>query len=266
MQGSYGWSKSLTNSLLNTANSDDPRDLEQQVGPSYFNRPQRFIINYSWDLPFGRHDGALGKLTEGWNISGVTTVQDGAPMTLIDSVGGTAYGVSSTTIQGGLSRAELCPGMTYANVSTSGGITSRLGGPNSANGYFNLAAFCDPPAISPSGQWFYASSPTATAQKACMAADGGVACATGFGNTGPGFISGPGQFNFDVTVQKVTTITERVRLQIRGEFFNLFNHPQFNQPNFALPTIPNVTSPTFGWITSTAVNPRVIQLGAKFIF
>ena len=268
MQGSYAWSKSLTDSLVNTANSNDPRNLEQQIGPSYFNRPQRFIINYSWDLPFGKHEGVLGKLTEGWNISGVTTVQDGAPMTLIDGVGGTAYGVSANTIQGGFSRAELCPGMTYANVGTSGGITSRLGGPNSANAYFNPAAFCDPPAINAAGQWFYPAGqgPTQTAQALCTAANGGAACATGFGNTGPGFVLGPGQFNFDATVQKTTNITERVHLQIRAEFFNLFNHPQFNQPNFGLPTLPNVTSPTFGWITSTAVNPRVIQLGAKFIF
>ena len=67
-----------------------PAALAQQYGPSYFNRPQRFIINYSWDIPFGKHDGVLGKLLEGWNISGVTTIQDGAPMTFVDGGAGTA--------------------------------------------------------------------------------------------------------------------------------------------------------------------------------
>ncbi|HTC91175.1 MAG TPA: carboxypeptidase-like regulatory domain-containing protein [Bryobacteraceae bacterium] len=238
LQGSYTYSKSMTNSLVNTANSGDPRNLDQQIGPSYFNRPQRFIFNYGWDLPFGQHTGAAAKALNGWNLSGVTTIQGGAPMTIIDTRGGAAYGIGSGgTIQSGFSRAQLCPGMTYANIPSPGGTEARL------SDYFNNAAFCAPPIV-PFGD----------------------ATATGFGNTGPGIILGPGQFNFDVTVQKMTAITERTSLQFRAEFFNLLNHPQFNQPNFGLPTLPNVNSPSFGQITSTSVNPRVIQLGLKLIF
>jgi hypothetical protein len=62
------------------------------------------------------------------------------------------------------------------------------------------------------------------------------------------------------------SIAERTSLQFRAEFFNLLNHPQFNQPNFGLPTLPNVSAANFGQITSTSVNPRVIQLGLKLIF
>ena len=50
----YTYSKSLTNSLVNTANSNNANDIAQQYGPSYFNRPQRFVVNYSYDLPFGK--------------------------------------------------------------------------------------------------------------------------------------------------------------------------------------------------------------------
>jgi hypothetical protein len=265
LQGSYTYSKSLSNSLQNTANSGDPRNLDQQYGPSYFNRPQRFVINYGWDLPFGQHQGVTAKLLNGWNLSGVTTLQGGAPMTLIDTRGGSAFGIGSGgTVQSGFSRAQLCPGETYANIQSPGSTEQRL------NNYFNPSAFCDPPAISASGAIFYALNNTTagSAQAQCTAANAGAACATLYGNTGPGIVLGPGQFNFDVTVQKLTAITERVNLQFRAEFFNLFNHPQFNQPNY-IPgdvTLPTVNSANFGQITSTSVNPRVLQLGLKLIF
>jgi hypothetical protein len=74
--------------------------------------------------------------------------------------------------------------------------------------------------------------------------------------------------NFDATVMKTTRITERQVIQFRAEFFNLFNHTQFNSPNTALfaSPLPDVNSPNFGRLTSTSVNPRVIQLGLKYIF
>jgi len=137
--------------------------------------------------------------------------------------------------------------MTYANITTSGSIENRLGGPG-AQGYFNNSAFCAPPLV-PFGD----------------------ATATGWGNSGPGIVLGPGQFNFDATLQKTTAISERVSLQFRAEFFNLFNHPQFLDPNGAEtvpigPALPDASKSNFGWITATSVSPRVIQLGLKLIF
>ena len=73
---------------------------------------------------------------------------------------------------------------------------------------------------------------------------------TGWGNTGVGIILGPGQFNFDTTHAKATRvggIHENAVLQFRAEFFNLFNHPQFN-----IPAGLNAGSAgNFGQITST---------------
>jgi Carboxypeptidase regulatory-like domain len=248
LQGSYTWSKSLTDSLQNTANSGDPRNLEQQYGPSYFNRPQRFIFNYAWDLPLGQHSGFAGKVLNGWNLSGVTTIQGGDAITLIDTRGGAAYGIGTGgTTQSGFSRANLCPGVTYGDLTSTGSITQRLGGPGQ-QGYFNNSAFCAPPLVA-----------------------FGDATATGWGNAGAGIVLGPGQFNFDATLQKTTAITERVSLQFRAEFFNLFNHPQFLDPNGAEtvpigPALPDASKGNFGWITATSVSPRVIQLGLKLIF
>jgi len=259
LQGSYTWSKSLTDLTVDSANSNNSSYLMQQYGPSYFNRPQRFIINYSWDIPFGQHTGIAGKLLEGWQISGVTTIQDGAPMTFIDGSGGTAYGTNGTSTTTGFGRAELCPGMTYSNIATPGGIESRLGGYSGGPGYFNASAFCAAPAIDPNGV-------TITTQAACPT------CATLFGSSGQGILLGPGQFNFDASLIKTTHITEKSTLQIRAEFFNLFNHPQFaaldpsSGTGGTLSSLPQALVAGQGTIVSTSVNPRIIQLGAKFVF
>ena len=250
LQAAYTFSKSLTNENGLVANGNDPLNTAQQYGPSYFNRPSRFIMNYSWDLPFGKHTGILGGVANGWNLSGVTTIQSGNLFTIIDSAAGTIYGTSSTTLDGGYSRAQLCPGITYQSMYSSGGVESRIGGPSGGPGWFAADAFCSPPAI---GQ-------TPTCGPGCF----GYA----YGDMGPGAAKGPGQFNFDTTFQKITRITEHQSIQFRAEFFNLFNHTQFNAPNTALfaSPLPDENSPNFGRLTSTSVNPRVIQLGLKYVF
>ena len=101
------------------------------------------------------------------------------------------------------------------------------------------------------------------------AANPGITCRTLFGNSGTGIINGPGQFNFDVSILKTTRIFENHTLQFRAEFFNAFNHPQFTNPNYgqgAIYALPNFAAGNFGQITSTSVNPRIIQLALKYIF
>lgn len=82
-----------------------------------------------------------------------------------------------------------------------------------------------------------------------------------FGNSGPGIILGPGNFNWDISIVKTFKITERQQVIFRSEFFNAFNHPQFENPAVA------IDSPaTFGQITATSVNPRLIQFALKYYF
>lgn len=257
LQGAYTWSKSMTDILSGNTNSNDPLNLAQQYGQSYFNRPQRFIINYAWAIPFGQHSGVTGKLLEGWNVSGVTTIQDGQPMSFFDLAAGSAYGMANDTVIDGIGRAQMCPGMTYANIPSPGGPESRLGGQSGGPGFFNPSAFCPAPAIMPDGV-------TVTSQAACPT------CATLFGNSGQGIVLGMPQFNFDASVLKTTKITERSTLQFRAEFFNLFNHPQFADIGTStgtppLPSMPN-TGAGQGTVTHTSVSPRIIQLGLKFMF
>jgi hypothetical protein len=80
-----------------------------------------------------------------------------------------------------------------------------------------------------------------------------------YGDAGLGILLGPGQFNWDASLIKTTKFTERQTPQFRTEFFNLFNHPQFGNPETS-----RNTPGTFGQITTT--NPRVIQPAWKHIF
>src|ERR1700688_4615108 len=144
----------------------------------------------------------MEKLLGGWNVSGVTELQGGSPMTIADSTAGTLYGTSGAS-QAGFGRVQLAPGMTYDNIATSGGVESRLGGASGGPGWFNKGAFVPPPAMSPSGTTYY-STPSSSGQAQCAAANPGITCGTLYGNSGSGIILGPGQFNFDISILKTT--------------------------------------------------------------
>lgn len=90
--------------------------------------------------------------------------------------------------------------------------------------------------------------------------------ATGFGSAGRNILTAPGFQDVDFSVAKNTAIKERFSLQFRAEAFNLFNHPNFGQPQN------NLAVSTFGQITSTRTtrgdlgSSRQIQLGMKLLF
>jgi hypothetical protein len=86
---------------------------------------------------------------------------------------------------------------------------------------------------------------------------------------GRNVISGPGLSSIHLSLSRRINLTERFRLELRGEAFNLTNTPQFSNPNVSL------TSSSFGYVTGTissgtGVNGtgggRAIQMGAKVIF
>lgn len=124
-------------------------------------------------------------------------------------------------------RAQLSGTCSKSQLATGGSLKSKL------NAYFNASCFTGPPIIG---------------------ADG---VGTNFGNSNTGIVDGPGQANLDIALSKRIILHENISLQFRAEFFNALNHPQFANPDS------NFTSPTFGLISSTAVNPRVGQLALK---
>jgi len=223
-----------------TANSGDVTNRAQMYGPCDYDRPQRFVVNYSYAIPGYQHSNKFVNVaSSGWSVAGVTTIQDGYPLTIEDARGGAVYGNPDVgaAMTVGYSRAQMCPGANYSDIVNPGAVSSKL------TDYFNASSFCSIPII---GQV------------------NGVGGATGYGNSGRNIVLGPGQLNFDASIVKKTVVgglSESGYIEFRTDFFNLANHPQFANPSLL------VSSPaTFGTITATNVGPRVIQFSLRYNF
>jgi Carboxypeptidase regulatory-like domain len=222
----FQFAYTFSKALANTTAYNDQRNLDLDFGPTNFDRSHRLIANFNYELPSLTRSGFVGAASRGWSISGIVIVQSGTPMTLTDKNGSVVYGFAGT------STITICPGSTFNNLLTPGATISRL------RNYFNKSPICPAPAIGSDGS-------------------------TGYGNTGVGIVRGPGQFNTDVSIGKITTvggIRENAQLAFRTEFYNALNHPQFANPGTTFGTA------TFGVITQTSVAPRLIQFGLKYIF
>ncbi len=207
-----------------------PLVLSYGRNPAY--SPHRFTLQFAYDFPAVTAGGFGGKLLDGWRISGQTTIQNGRPMTISDSGLGQIFGSMSGT------NAQFCSGKGVADVATSGTTQDRV------NAYFNKQAF--------------------TGGGTCDASKPMISDSFGGGNSGRGIILGPGQNNWDISLikrTKVGGVREDAILEFRTEFFNAFNHPQFANPGNT-----NLTSNVFGQITTTSVNPRLIQFALKYMF
>lgn len=134
-----------------------------------------------------------------------------------------------TTIQSGF---PMDPGLGTGNR----GLATRpdlvpgvsISGPKTVNEWFNTSAFAAP-------------------------------AAGFFGNAPTGSIIGPGTVNFDIALYKNFRVTERTKLQFRSNFYNIFNHPNFNGVATTL------GAGDFGQVTS-ARDPRIIEFALRFEF
>jgi len=232
-QVAYSFSRSFgTTDVFN-----DPHTDQYVRNASY--HPQRLAINYEWQIP-ATYQGFVGKVTNGWAVSGVTVLQDGVPLSIQNSLGGSVYGFGAVGASQ-FSTAEYCAGYGPGSEASAGSTKQRLGN------WFNNAAIgigCTIP------------SPVVP---------GVTTTGTGWGNVGPSAILGPGQFNWDMSIIKTTKvggIREDATLVFRTEFFNAFNHAQFSNPG----SFDVNAGASFGKITSASVNPRLIQFGLKYIF
>ncbi len=246
MLASYTWSKTLDSDGANVeANANagsaigNQLDWRQRYGPSSFSRPHRVVVSYLYELPFMK--GAAGwkqSLLGGWEVTGVTTVQAGHPLTLIGTNASNVFGITGD-------RAQLAPGCSYDNVFVSGSVQSKLGGffNSSCINRVNLAA------------------PLGTSNPAAWPIYAGTA--TTFGSSGVGIVRGPDQNDFDIGVDKKFAThwpNEAANVGFRAEFFNTFNTPNFSDPDTS------VSNSTFGRITSTSVASRIIQFSLKLKF
>jgi hypothetical protein len=88
-----------------------------------------------------------------------------------------------------------------------------------------------------------------------------------YGNVGRNVLTGPRLVETDASLTKLFSLSERLNLQFRFEFFNLFNHTNFNAPNpVVYAAASGGPSPTAGIITSTTTTSRQIQFGLKLLW
>lgn len=241
-QGSYTWSKSLDETsgsggsnlyelFLLTNSQNNPR---QAYGLTDFDRAQRAVMNFTWQTPRFQSAPALARIMlSDWQFSGISVIQSGNALTIMDFNAGAVYGNFEN-------RAER----TGVNPSTQGSLFSRV-----QNGYLTQNAFTIAP-----------EAPNGTGPND-----------TDFGDSGVGIVRGPGQHNLDMAVERVIPVRESKSFRFRAEFFNLTNTPQFGSPNngvdyTATPTGPANLNPSFGLISSTIANPRIIQFAVKYLF
>jgi len=219
---------------------------------SNFDQRHSFTLSYVYDLPFFKAPGLTHTLLGGWQWSGITVIQTGTPFTVTNGGGsgvpGDNAGVANTIAANGVPSqpdivADPKSGIAQAPVQGFGPL------------FFNPAAFVAPRGLT-------------------------------FGDVGRNTLANPRRTNFDMALFKHFAMTERMSFEFRAEAFNVFNHNEFawlgggagsaggNSP-FSSPTN---SATCYGGTNfsadcgspflraASAHNPRILQLGAKFIF
>jgi hypothetical protein len=244
-QASYTWSHAIDNAVdpLTPAVGAHtfPRnslDLGENRGNSDNDTRHVLVANYIYELPFGRgknylSHGIVGRIMEGLEMDGIFTAQTGHPFQVRGTEDTQRTGVAAWGYQVG----------DPFGPPTGSGCSAGPFAPGGGYAYVsNQCAFTNPPFGSPS-------------------------------NNERNQFYGPGFWNWDVTLAKRMTITERVKAELRFEGYNIFNHPHFLNPGTDAAGLGNlIGQPQFGVITQTYTQPdgttsaRQIQVALKILF
>jgi hypothetical protein len=194
-------------------------------GPSNFDTRQRFVMDYTWDLPFSKKNILLGN----WSLSGITTLQSGQPFTIF---------------------AGPILGQIYERANVSGNLVVDDHNPN---GMLPTAGVTLPTAGCLPGGFLVGISP--------FLPHPGEACT---GNSGKNQFVGPTYMNTNFAVQKGFHIFGEGRtLTFRSEFYNLFNRANYYNPISQVSTDGFTANPNYGQVKS-AHDPRQIQFAVRF--
>ena len=256
-QANFVWSHSIdTASDLedfepNQAQPQNSLNPSGDRGNSSFDIRRRFTWNFTYQFP--KMGGSMSKLKNGWGFDGVVNLQDGQPWHLNYEFQGDYSGAGE-----GFDRPDVIGPMVYSS--------------NPAQ-YLSLSSFAAP------CTWGNPQGNDGSADE--------TNCVPGtrhFGSLGRNSLKGPSFKEFNFSIFKDTKLAERVTMQLRAEFFNLFNHPNFSNP--LLPNfIGNIGAPDAatglhsGFYSLTATGdvgignpflggggPRGVQFAAKITF
>jgi hypothetical protein len=237
-------------------------------GSSDFDVRNRITFSGGWDLPFDNMwKSGPKRLTQGWSLYPIFSWRQGFPLSIVAAVDGSG-GFTNPGVTGAGDIVTVHANLTGQPLTTFDphGVQTLTGDAsltNTGNFYFNPSAFT-------TAQVGSSTDSCATPSRSCFPSTAQVLAnpsLAAFGSAPRDLLRGPGRTNLDMSLVKTTSITERLKLEIRADAFNLFNHAEFADP------ITNITSPFFGQIVATgsnvAPNPplsRVLQLAARFTF
>jgi hypothetical protein len=210
-----------------------PGDLARDYGPCDYDIRHNFNAQYVYQLPIRVRSRSLGYALNGWQISGTAFWHSGVPFSVLS----TPYSANGDGIvQGsGPQFASVVPGVPLYEHRPIPGVTQ----PGTLQ-WLNPDAFVS--AVDPStGQCYGGDSP-----QNCQ-----------FGTLGRNALRGPDFLWSDFYLTKWFTLTEHVKLRFEGQFFNVFNHPNFALPSMVQAGIPGnlSTQSGFGALTSTTSPP-----------
>ncbi len=249
---------------LSTTNSRTPTDVRNfrlDRSRSDFDNRHVVVVDYLYELPFGRGrkwgsnwSGFMNQVFGGWSFTGIYLYQSGEPFT-INSGSRTVHNThqSHADVHGPF----IQPNLQFLNLPNVTGpvvynVGQRITDPTDPNFDCHQVVgtqtfFCIPP--------------------------------PGQSGWGRNIAQGPSFWNFDVGILKNFSLTERLKLQFRSEFYNVFNHANFENPRNASVGSPTLTSSLFGQTccvaeaissSSTVIalgEPnRVIQFALKLTF
>jgi TonB dependent receptor len=241
-QASYMWTRDLSDaqgyaptSITTEGNSvsSDRFNLGLDYGNVSFDRRNRFLATYLYELPFGKGKrfvsggGALNTLVGGWQFGGVVVLQTGAFLTPYQAT--TDPGGTNLLTNAGTTRADRITGVpVYLH-----GIPSAAGDPT----FLNVNAFADPPSNSAS-----------------------------FGSAGVGNVIGPGTQNWSMSLIKSTQLWEGATFHFGAEAANVFNHRNYQTPDMNVDDGPTGFGITTALQTAEGAGPRNIEITGRISF
>jgi hypothetical protein len=213
----YTFAKSLgtADGNVNQCDIQNAHNVAAERGPTTPDFRHQLVISYVYELPYGKgkHFGSNANaiaqgVLGGWQVAGVTTAHSGEAFDVL-------MGSDLTNTGAFPPRPDIIhnPYDFSFGTATQAALGCSKPGQQTLDCWFNQAAFIAPG--------------LATTPGLC----GGQCSARNFGDAGRAILRGPDLVNFDFSAYKTFQLTERFGLVFRAEFFNLFNHPNFNLPN-----------------------------------
>ena len=204
----------------------DSRQHDFETGPSSFDHANRAVVSFVWALPkFSSSNGLVRNVAGGWQWTGVYSYQTGDPLTIL-------AGTDISQTNNGLDRMDF---VGSGSKGSRGTPTACAAGVAHCLPWFDISQFAKP-------------------------------TAGNYGNAGKGTWRGPNLWNADTGLFKNFTPVpshENFNFQFRGEFFNIFNHPQWADPNV---TFSNAAFGTTRSGVGSNADYRIVQLALKMSF